>query len=115
MRPGHAMWNQIYQTIAEALGAEANIVHVPSDFIARVAPEMSGSLLGDKTWSVVSDNRKIKAAVPGWQATIPLRRGLCARWRGSPRTSGGAWSTRRWRPRWSGCWGVLAPDVSWLP
>ena len=31
-------WNQIYQTIAEALGVEAEIVHIPSDFIAHVAP-----------------------------------------------------------------------------
>lgn len=69
-------WNQIYQTIAEALGAEANIMHIPSDFIARASPEMSGSLLGDKTWSVVFDNAKVKAAVPGWQATIPLREGI---------------------------------------
>ena len=69
-------WNQIYQTIAEALGVEASIVHIPSDFIARVVPELSGSLLGDKTWSVVFDNAKIKAAVPGWQATIGLRDGI---------------------------------------
>jgi nucleoside-diphosphate-sugar epimerase len=69
-------WNQIYQTIAEALGVEANIVHVPSDFIARVAPHMSGSLLGDKTWSVVFDNSKIKTFVPGFQATIPFRDGI---------------------------------------
>lgn len=69
-------WDQIYRTIAEALGVEADIVHVPSDVIARVAPEMTGSLLGDKTWSVVFDNTKIKAAVPGWKAAIPLREGI---------------------------------------
>ena len=69
-------WNQIYQTIAEALGAEANIVHVPSDFIARVSPELAGSLLGDKTWSVVFDNTKIKTFVPGFQAATPFRDGI---------------------------------------
>ena len=69
-------WNQICQTIAEALGVEANIVHIPSDFIARVAPELSGSLLGDKTWSVVFDNSKIKAAVPGFEAKVRLRDGI---------------------------------------
>jgi nucleoside-diphosphate-sugar epimerase len=68
-------WNQIYQTIADALGVEANIVHIPSDFIARVAPEKAGSLLGDKTWSVVFDNHKIKTFVPGFQAVIPFREG----------------------------------------
>ena len=69
-------WNQIYQTIAEALGVEASIVHIPSDVIARVAPELSGSLLGDKTWSVVFDNAKIKAAVPGFEAKVKLRDGI---------------------------------------
>jgi nucleoside-diphosphate-sugar epimerase len=69
-------WDQIYQAIAEALGVEAHIVHIPSDFIARVAPPLAGSLLGDKTWSAVFDNSKIKTFVPGFQATIPFREGI---------------------------------------
>ena len=55
---------------------EANIVHIPSDFIARVVPQLAGSLLGDKTWSVVFDNSKIKEFVPGFQATIAFRDGI---------------------------------------
>jgi nucleoside-diphosphate-sugar epimerase len=69
-------WDQIYITIADALGVKANIVHIPSDFIAKVAPEKSGSLLGDKTWSAIFDNSKIKAFVPGFQAVIPFRDGV---------------------------------------
>jgi nucleoside-diphosphate-sugar epimerase len=69
-------WNQIYQTIAEALGVEPRIVHIPSDYIARLAPQLAGSLLGDKTWSAVFDNSKIKAFVPGFQAAIPFRDGI---------------------------------------
>ncbi|MGH7994353.1 MAG: NAD-dependent dehydratase, partial [Limisphaerales bacterium] len=69
-------WNQIYQTIAEALGVEAKIVHIPSDFIAQQAPDLAGSLLGDKSWSVVFDNRKIKSFVPGFQAVIPFHEGI---------------------------------------
>ncbi len=69
-------WNQIYQHIAEALGVEAKIVHIPSDFIARVAPQLAGSLLGDKTWSVVFDNSKIKEFVPDFQATVTFRDGI---------------------------------------
>lgn len=69
-------WNQIYENIAGALGVEANIVHIPSDFIARVAPQLAGTLLGDKTWSAVFDNSKIKAFVPGFRATIPFRDGI---------------------------------------
>ena len=69
-------WNQIYETIADALGVEAEIVHIPSDFIARLSPDMAGGLLGDKTWSAVFDNTKIKSFVPGFQAQIPLRDGI---------------------------------------
>jgi nucleoside-diphosphate-sugar epimerase len=69
-------WNQIYENIADALGVQANIVHIPSDFIARVDPDLGASLLGDKTWSVVFDNSKIKAFVPDFQATIPFRDGI---------------------------------------
>jgi nucleoside-diphosphate-sugar epimerase len=69
-------WDQIYRTIAESLGVEPRIVHIPSDFIARVAPDLSGSLLGDKTWSCVFDDSKIKSLVPGFQATISLRDGI---------------------------------------
>lgn len=68
-------WNQIYQTIAAALGVEANIVHIPSDFIARIVPRYLGTLLGDKTWSVFFDNGKIKTLVPGFQAIISFAEG----------------------------------------
>jgi hypothetical protein len=51
-------------------------VHIPSDFIAHVAPGLSGSLIGDKTWSLIYDNSKIKTFVPGFQALIPFRKGI---------------------------------------
>lgn len=69
-------WEQIYRSIAEALGVEANIVHVPSDFIARVVPRLAGTLHGDKKWSAVFDNSKVKKFVPGFRATIPFRDGI---------------------------------------
>ncbi len=69
-------WDQIYLTIADALGVEANIVHIASDFIAKVAPELGAGLIGDKTWSAIFDNSKIKAFVPGFQAIIPFREGI---------------------------------------
>lgn len=69
-------WNQIYETIAEALGVVPQIVHIPSDFIAQVAPDLGAGLLGDKAWSVVFDNSKIKEFVPGFRAAIPFREGV---------------------------------------
>jgi len=69
-------WEQIYRTIAEGLGVEANLVHIPSDFIARAAPRLAGTLLGDKMWSAVFDNSKIKIFVPEFEAVIPFREGI---------------------------------------
>jgi len=69
-------WDQIYAATATAAGAEAKIVHIASDFIAACMPDMAGSLLGDKTVSVVFDNSKIKRFVPGFCATTSFARGI---------------------------------------
>lgn len=69
-------WNQIYTTIADALGVEANIVHIPSDFIRTVAPDLADNLHGDKAWSVIFDNSKIRTLVPDYVATIPFHQGI---------------------------------------
>ncbi|MGE5785410.1 MAG: SDR family oxidoreductase [Myxococcales bacterium] len=69
-------WNQIYTTIADALGVSAKIVHIPSDFIAAIEPEMGPGLLGDKAHSVIFDNSKIKRLVPEFVATIPFHVGI---------------------------------------
>jgi nucleoside-diphosphate-sugar epimerase len=69
-------WDQIYMAVARAAGVEAKIVHIASDFIAACLPGMTGSLLGDKTVSVVFDNSKIKRFVPGFCATTPFARGI---------------------------------------
>ncbi len=69
-------WNQIYEIIAEAVGEPAQMVHIASDFIVKVAPGQTGNLLGDKAWSAIFDNSKIKAFVPGFQAAIPFREGI---------------------------------------
>ena len=68
-------WDQIARALAAALGAEARIVHVPSDAIAAADPEWGAGLLGDKAHSMVFDNSKLKSVVPGWVATIPFERG----------------------------------------
>jgi nucleoside-diphosphate-sugar epimerase len=69
-------WDQLYRSIADALGVEANIVHMPTDFIAKVEPGLGAGLLGDKAWSVVFDNTKIKRFVPDFQSTIPFHAGI---------------------------------------
>jgi nucleoside-diphosphate-sugar epimerase len=69
-------WDQFYRLTAEAAGAEAQLVHIPSDFMAACYPEKLGSLVGDKSVSVVFDNSKIKRFVPGYCATVPFREGI---------------------------------------
>ncbi len=69
-------WNQIYETIAEALGCKADILHIPSDFINEIAPSVGAGLLGDKAHSAIFDNTKIKTFVPSFKATIPFNRGI---------------------------------------
>src|SRR3989337_2831785 len=41
-----------------------------------MAPDMTGTLLGDKAWSVVFDNSKIKRLAPDFPAVIPFREGI---------------------------------------
>ena len=41
-------WDQITHSLAAAAGAEADIVHVPSDVIAAADPDWGAGLLGDK-------------------------------------------------------------------
>jgi nucleoside-diphosphate-sugar epimerase len=54
-------WEQLTNITARALGVNANIIHIPTDFIVKHIPEMAGPLLGDKSWSAIFDNSKIKS------------------------------------------------------
>ena len=68
-------WNQICITMAEALGVEANIVHIPSDFIKHFDDEWGDGLTGDKSHCMVFNNSKIRKLVPEFKATIPFSKG----------------------------------------
>ncbi|GJQ64170.1 MAG: hypothetical protein SCALA702_32230 [Melioribacteraceae bacterium] len=69
-------WNQIYTYIANAVNAEANIIHIASDFICSIEKSFTGSLLGDKSESAIFDNSKIKSLVPEFRTSIPFREGI---------------------------------------
>ncbi len=70
-------WNQIYQTIADALGVELKAVHVASEFLNACSLEdFKGSLIGDKANSVVFDNAKLKRLVPDFVVTTRLDQGI---------------------------------------
>ena len=69
-------WNMIYKILADSLDKEAKVVHIASDFICKIEPSFTGSLLADKAESVIFDNTKIKTFVPGYKATIPFSEGI---------------------------------------
>ena len=70
-------WNQIYQIIADELGTDLKACHVPSDFLHAIGPyDFEGTLIGDKTSTVVFDNSKIKRAVPDFTATVRADQGI---------------------------------------
>ena len=71
-------WNQIYQTIADALGVELNAYHVSSEFHNAVGPEydFEGSLIGDKGVYVSIYNSYIKKLAPDLKTNVPLHKGV---------------------------------------
>ena len=73
-------WDQVYQTVADALGKPLKAYHVAADFLAETGKkygyDSAGELLGDKSVSVVFDNRKLKRAVPNMKTTVPFHAGV---------------------------------------
>ncbi|MBP5330482.1 MAG: NAD-dependent epimerase/dehydratase family protein [Lachnospiraceae bacterium] len=73
-------WNQIYQTIADALGVELKPYYVSSEFLSQVGEKFGydfrGGLIGDKSVSVVFDNSKLKRLVPQMTTAVPFHKGV---------------------------------------
>ena len=70
-------WNQIYADIAAAVRAESpRVVKIPTDFICQVAPQLTGTLKGDKAHPGVFDNSKVKRFVPEFRGRVPFRLGV---------------------------------------
>ena len=75
-------WDEIYRIIGRALGVEANLIHIASEFIGEFNPDYRASLLGDHANSVVFDNSKIKRFVPDFKCTLSFAEGArrCVAW-----------------------------------
>ncbi len=69
-------WNQVYEQIGAFLGVKPNLVHIPSEVIAKVDPDTGAGLLGDKMWCAIFDNSKLKRFVPDYVARIPFYEGI---------------------------------------
>jgi nucleoside-diphosphate-sugar epimerase len=69
-------WEQIYLEAYHALGLQPNLIHIPSDLIGLYHPPSFGSLVGDKSNSVVFDNSKIKRLVPEFSCEVTWAEGV---------------------------------------
>jgi nucleoside-diphosphate-sugar epimerase len=69
-------WDQIYRTLGAAVGVQPALIHIPSEFIQAFDPRTGESLWGDKAYSVVLDNSKIKRFVPEFKATVTFAEGM---------------------------------------
>jgi len=77
-------WNDIFADLGRALGHEAKRVHVPTETLIRYDPAWAGPLLGDKAWSVLYDNSKVKAVAGDFRCRTSLAEGfadVARRWR----------------------------------
>jgi hypothetical protein len=62
--------------VGRTVGVEPEIVHIPTEFLMAFNPGEEGNLLGDKAWSVVFDNTKLKTFVPDYVATTTFAQGM---------------------------------------
>ena len=73
-------WNQIYQTIADALNVELKPYYVSAAFLAKAGKpfgyDFEGGLIGDKSVSVVFDNAKLKRLAPDMKTNVPFSQGV---------------------------------------
>jgi nucleoside-diphosphate-sugar epimerase len=77
-------WDAIYKTMGHAAGVDPALIHIPSELINAFDAKIGAGLLGDKAFSAVFDNSKIKDAVPGFRATVSFADGIrrCLEWFG---------------------------------
>jgi len=67
-------WDAIYMTLARGLGVTARIVHVPTDTLIRYQPDWAGPLLGDKSWTTLFDNSKIRRVAGAFACETDLEK-----------------------------------------
>jgi nucleoside-diphosphate-sugar epimerase len=65
-------WNQIHDAIARGFGVKAVHAYVPTDVLVSYQKEWEGPLMGDKTWSALFDNSKIKGVVGSFEASTDI-------------------------------------------
>ena len=70
--------DEIYQAIGRGIGARADIVHVATDTLIRYQPEWIGPIMGDKKYSLLFDNSKIKGVAGDFHCETDIDRVVAA-------------------------------------
>lgn len=69
-------WDQIYHAVAAAAGVTPHLVPVPVEIIEAYDPGKTAGLRGDKMYSMVFDNAKIKSFVPEFDTRVSFSQGV---------------------------------------
>jgi nucleoside-diphosphate-sugar epimerase len=65
-------WDEWHCTVAEALGVEAEIVHVPQETLIAIAPDRFGGLRGNFGHTQIYSGAKLARDIPEFQPQTPL-------------------------------------------
>ncbi len=69
-------WDQHHDAVAAAIETPPpHIVHIPTDFLVRIAPERCGLVADNFQFNNIFDNAAARTEV-GFRSTIPLKEGL---------------------------------------
>jgi nucleoside-diphosphate-sugar epimerase len=71
-------WNQYLELIERIVGKKANVIHIATDFIVKVLPQLHDDLVGDKIVNFLFDNTKLRQFVPGFAPKISYYEGVKA-------------------------------------
>jgi len=69
-------WNQIWTELHRALGKEPKLVHVAAETLIRYNSYWTGQLFGDKIYSTLFDNTKLRSVVGGYDCKVSLSEGM---------------------------------------
>ena len=72
VHPTPRTWDEWHHSVAEALGLEAKIVHVPQDTLMAVSPKRFGGLRENFGHTQVFSGAKLARDVPEFQPQVPL-------------------------------------------
>lgn len=73
-------WNQMYATLGEVAGVTPEVLHVSTDMLVALRPELEGSLLGDKATSVIFDTTLVRSLVPAYAPATSFHEGVERCW-----------------------------------